>query len=88
MPTDRHIAVEVMTLKDTGLMVAVSDDLPGLLVHGRSLEDLEQRLPVVIRELLEAQDAQKVKVTADQRKPMPKAFTRGKLSYSALSVAA
>jgi hypothetical protein len=34
--------------------MAVSDDMPGLIVHARSQEELENRLPGIVRDLLEA----------------------------------
>jgi predicted RNase H-like HicB family nuclease len=50
----RRWKVETIEHRETGLYVAVSDDLPGLYVHGRSERELEERVPVAIKALLEA----------------------------------
>ena len=34
--------------------MAMSDDMPGLVVHARSDEELERKLPLAIRDLLQA----------------------------------
>ena len=39
---------------ESGLLVAKSDDLPGLLVAGRNMEELEQEVPEVIRAMFHA----------------------------------
>lgn len=46
--------VETIKHRKTGLKVAVSDDLPGLYVHGRSDEELFERIPIAIKAMLEA----------------------------------
>ena len=38
-----------------GLIVAYSDDLKGLLVHGRSVDEIKAKLPGAIKEILDAQ---------------------------------
>ena len=47
--------LRIKTLKhDSGaLFMAVSDDLPGLSVAGLSTDELEQKIPVAVREFLE-----------------------------------
>ena len=45
--------IKTARLKGGDLLLAYSDDLKGFSVHGRSHEELEQRIPIVIRELLE-----------------------------------
>ena len=47
--------IKVVRHRRTGLMVALSPDLPGLMVHGRDDDELRQRIPGSIREILEAQ---------------------------------
>jgi hypothetical protein len=46
----------------TGLVAGFSDDLKGLLVTGRSLEELHEEIPRVAAALIEARFGQKVKV--------------------------
>jgi hypothetical protein len=52
---DKTVKINVITHRKTGLLVARSDDLPGLMVHGRSDEELDERIPDAIRALMEAQ---------------------------------
>lgn len=40
----------------SGLIVAYSDELPGLLVTGRTEREVSERLPRAIREILKAQN--------------------------------
>lgn len=48
------ININVVTHKETGLMVATSPELRGLIVHGRTVRELNERIPQGIRSLLEA----------------------------------
>ncbi len=50
----RQIRIHVLTHSTTDLLIATSDDLPGLMVAGRSHEQLQHDLPAAIKELLEA----------------------------------
>lgn len=50
-----EIHVSIISHAKTGLLLATSEDHKGLMVHGRSLEEIEARLPVAIRALLEAE---------------------------------
>ena len=43
--------------------MAFSEDMPGLVVHGRSDEELDEKLPGAIRDLLEARGFTVVHVT-------------------------
>lgn len=52
---NRFLRINVVTHRKAGLLVAMSDDLRGLIVHGRSDEELDERLPEAIRTLMEAQ---------------------------------
>ncbi len=56
---DKYITVEMMTHKKTGLIIATSKQLRGLIVHGRTLEEINARLPIAIKDLFEA-EGQKV----------------------------
>ena len=58
----KRIGIQVIEFDQTGLLIAFSDDLPGLYVYGRSDDDLEKNLPVAIKDLLEAQGKRNVKV--------------------------
>lgn len=62
------IHVHVLKHQDTGLLMAVSDDLPGLIVHGRSEAELETRIPNAIRDLLEASGGYVESVTMERDK--------------------
>lgn len=48
------IRIEVTTL-DSGLLVATSPDLHGLIVHGRTLTELGEKMPQAIEALRNAE---------------------------------
>lgn len=50
----RRWKVETITHRKTGLLIAMSNDLPGLYVHGRNEDELNDRVPQAIKALLEA----------------------------------
>lgn len=64
---DRSIAVEVMQHKTTGLLVAQSEDLPGLMVAARTYEQLEREIPEAIKEVLEASGSKVVSVDTEPK---------------------
>jgi len=49
------IRVGLLRSRKTGLIAAVSDDLPGLMTVGKTIEDIEERLPAAISQLIKAQ---------------------------------
>ncbi len=51
----RQFRIGVLQHKGTDLLIATSEDLKGLMVHARTEEELEERIPEAIRELLEAE---------------------------------
>lgn len=55
MTREMIVNVRFVTHRDTGLIVAVSDDHRGLYVHGRTMKDVWERVPVALRALLEAE---------------------------------
>lgn len=54
LPALDGVRAYVMAHGQTGLLIALSDDLPGLVVHGHSLEEVERRLPTAINDIREA----------------------------------
>lgn len=54
MMQDRTIRIRLLRHDKTGLFMAVSQDLKGLVVHGKSVEEIDERLPSIVRDLLEA----------------------------------
>lgn len=48
------INIRVARYRDTDLLVATSPEMQGLIVHGRSARELDERIPVAIRAILEA----------------------------------
>ncbi|HXF53382.1 MAG TPA: DUF1902 domain-containing protein [Hyphomicrobiaceae bacterium] len=52
-------------------MMAISDDLPGLVVHARSDEELERKLAIVVRDLLEAEGFKVVSLTLRREEDIP-----------------
>jgi hypothetical protein len=60
---EKSIKIKVLRYNKTGLLMAMSEDMPGLIVHGRSDEELERKLPLAVRDLLEADGHEVVQVT-------------------------
>lgn len=54
----KHIRINVLMHEKTGLMLATSPDHKGLYVHGRTPQELEERIPLAIKALLEAEGKQ------------------------------
>ncbi len=50
----REFHVRVMKHTETGLLVAECDQLRGLIVHGRTPDELRVRVPQALRAILEA----------------------------------
>lgn len=53
METPDWIRTYTMHSTKTGLIAAMSDDLPGLLVVGHTMEEVERLLPAAIADLVE-----------------------------------
>lgn len=82
---DRDIEVLVLQRKKSDLLIAYSDDLPGLLVTGRTIEELEDRIPRAVKEILEAQGHVVLRVTTkSDRSQIPSDF--GPAGYTANAV--
>jgi hypothetical protein len=65
----RDFTVEIVRYVKSDLLMAFSAELPGLLVPARSEEQLDQRLPGAIRELLEAQGNTDITLTLESEPP-------------------
>ncbi len=52
---ERQIRITVLEHRNTDLLMAISYDLPGLMVPGRSEEELAEKIPAAIQEILEAE---------------------------------
>jgi hypothetical protein len=48
------ITIKVIRHNGTDLLVALSDELRGLYVHARQEHELRERIPIAIRDILEA----------------------------------
>ena len=71
----KTIHVRAYVHKKTGLLMAYSDDLPGLLVPGRTEEELEERIPGAIEEILQAQGFRVISITTEREESeLPEAF--------------
>lgn len=55
MTAAKIVNVRIIKHRDTDLLLGISDEMRGLYVHGRSVEELENRIAAAIRELLEAE---------------------------------
>lgn len=62
---ERTIRIQLLRHEKTGLLVARSDDLLGLAVHGKTAEEIAKKLPSAIRDLLEAEGYKVIGVTAE-----------------------
>ena len=61
---NRTIRITLRRHDATGLLAATSEDLIGLVVFGRTADEIAAKLPSVIRELLEASGYEVNAVTA------------------------
>lgn len=59
----RTININVVRHATTGMLVAISDDMRGLIVHARSKAELERRLPLAMTEMLEAEGYRVISIT-------------------------
>ncbi len=75
MSTVREIRITVMRHQDTNALFAVSEDLKGLMVQAMTHEELQERVPVVVRDLLELQGASVESV--ERKEKAPPAFVCG-----------
>lgn len=56
------LRVEITRVSRTGMMLGYSPALRGLYVHGRSVEEMEERIPLAIRDILEGQGRRGVEI--------------------------
>jgi hypothetical protein len=68
----KQLRVLVTPFRDAGLLVAVCPKMPGLTVYARSLDELDDKLPGAIRELIEAGSV-KVIAVETVRRDLPQA---------------
>ena len=70
---NRIIKIQIHSHRKTGLLMATSSDMPGLVVHGRSEDDLKQKLPGAVQDLLEAagHEVTYVSVVVDEDRTIP-----------------
>jgi predicted RNase H-like HicB family nuclease len=69
--TKREINIRLFRHSETGRLFATSDDLKGLMVSGRSVDEIEEQLEAAITELLMAHGEHVVGVTAKPASEMP-----------------
>lgn len=74
MRNSKTISVEIIEHRETGLLVGLSSDMAGLYVHGRSVEEVERRIPLAIKEILEAEGKNNVRVVSLQEDAIPAPF--------------
>jgi hypothetical protein len=67
MTKTKSITIQFRTHKNGSLMVAYSDDLRGLLVHGRSAAEIEAKLPDAVKEILTAQGMEVIYVDLEPK---------------------
>lgn len=82
------ITVEVMQHEATGLLVAVSEDVKGLYVHGRSPEELEARIPQALRAIFEADGRSAGRIEKRDGAPKAPPFRKYSARYDVETMAA
>jgi hypothetical protein len=76
MAVTRTIKVAIMQHRDTGLLIATSDDLPGLFLAGRTEKAIGDQLPDAVRTLLEADGSNVLSLTTGRDSTgLPPAFS-------------
>ncbi|WP_370194410.1 MULTISPECIES: hypothetical protein [Aurantimonas] len=78
--TRNEITVYTIRHRKTDLLIAMSDEMKGLYVHGRSFDELQERIPQAITALLEAEGHSDVNVWEIKEDSVP-GFEPRKLSY-------
>jgi len=68
----KQLSILVTPFRDADLLVAVCPEMSGLVVHARSLDELDTKLPGAIRELVEA-GGEKVLAVETARHDLPQA---------------
>jgi hypothetical protein len=77
--TTKMIEIEIVHHARSNLLMAYSKDLPGLLVSGRSETEIDEKLPGAIREILEAEGNENVRVTIEpEPNDLPPTFISSK----------
>jgi hypothetical protein len=64
--TERLIHIHLIRHQKTGLLAAVSDDLHGLVVHGKSPDDIFKRLSAAVSDLIEAEGMKVLSVSVER----------------------
>jgi hypothetical protein len=57
------ITIQTIRHRETGLIVAMSDEMKGLYVHARTDADLLERIPLAISDILEADGYQVLEIS-------------------------
>jgi len=65
----RTVRISLLQHRKTGLLLAVSPDLAGLMVPGRSEDELLGKIPAAIQELLEADGIDVILIEQVRRSP-------------------
>lgn len=72
-----EIRIELSRHVGSDLMIAHSHELRGLMVPGRSLEEIDRKIVPAIRELLEARGLSVVSIDIIERDASPSEFLPG-----------
>ena len=68
------INIQIIENRQTGLLLAFSKDLPGLMVQGRDISQIEERAPLLVKQLIEEREGIVVSVSMDRIEPDLPAF--------------
>jgi hypothetical protein len=72
----RLVNIRIVQYRNSDLLVALSDDLKGLMVPGRSEQEIANKVPDAVREIFEAQGFRVVSVTSESENLPPSFVAR------------
>jgi hypothetical protein len=72
----RSIHVYLVKHRESDLLIALSDDLRGLTVPGRTEEEVRDKLPFAIRQILEAEGQTVLGVEPEPTPEIPSSFAK------------
>lgn len=84
----QSITIETIRHRDTGLIVATSPEMKGLIVHARSEKELNVRIPQAIRAILEAEGVRVVDVKpaeVEKETKTPAGFVPSRQTFEAIA---
>lgn len=86
MSVPAEVTLDVLVHRTTGVLMALSDDLPGFVVHASSEDELERKIPFALQSFIRATRNEETKwhVVKNERAPGfgPPAFIAHRASFT------